>query len=138
MARRRGRSSQARARTRDRDRHRAARGARRATGRLAVADAKGERVGFLHILYVHPSARQLGVAAALVRATVDRLRAHGRDMLELEVLASNERARSVYERWGFAPAEITLAADIDTLVERLRSPRSEDQHSVTKSACKRP
>ncbi len=45
-------------------------------------------------------------------------------MLELEVLASNERARSVYERWGFAPAEITLAADIDTLVERLRSPRS--------------
>jgi len=42
----------------------------------------------------------LGVAAALVRATVDRLRAQARDMLELEVLASNERARSVYERWG--------------------------------------
>ncbi len=100
---------------------------------LAVADAKGERVGFLHILYVRPRARQLGVAAALVRATVDRLRAQGRDMLELEVLASNERARSVYERWGFAPAELTLAADIDTLVERLRSnDEREDQHSVTK------
>jgi len=100
---------------------------------LAVADTKGERVGFLHILYVRPSARQLGVAAALVRATVDRLHAQGRDMLELEVLASNERARSVYERWGFAPAEITLAADIDTLVERLRSTdEREDQHSVTK------
>src|SRR6266487_6936957 len=91
---------------------------------LAVADTKSERVGFLHILYVRPSARQLGIAAALVRATVDRLRAQGRDMLELEVLASDERARSVYERWGFEPAEITLAADIDTLVERLRSPRS--------------
>jgi len=100
---------------------------------LAVADTKSERVGFLHILYVRPSARQLGIAAALVRATVDRLRAQGRDMLELEVLASNERARSVYERWGFAPAEITLAADIDTLVERLRSTdEREDQHSVTK------
>jgi ribosomal protein S18 acetylase RimI-like enzyme len=61
----------------------------------------------------------LGVAAALVRATVERLRAQGRDMLELEVLSSNERARSVYERWGFEPAELTLAATIDTLVERL-------------------
>jgi hypothetical protein len=61
-------------------------------------------------------------------------------MLEFEVLASNERARSVYERWGFAPAEITLAADIDTLVERLRSTdEREDQHSVTKDpSCKRP
>jgi hypothetical protein len=55
-------------------------------------------------------------------------------MLELEVLASNGPARSVYERWGFAPAGITLAADIDTLVERLRSTdeRREDQHRVTK------
>jgi ribosomal protein S18 acetylase RimI-like enzyme len=67
---------------------------------LAVADTKGTHVGFLHVLYVRPGARQLGVAAALVRATVERLRAQGRDMLELEVLASNERARSVYERRG--------------------------------------
>jgi GNAT superfamily N-acetyltransferase len=70
---------------------------------------------------IRPRARQLGVAAALVRATVDRLRAQGRDVLELEVLASNERARSVYERWGFEPAEVTLATNIGTLVERLRS-----------------
>jgi ribosomal protein S18 acetylase RimI-like enzyme len=42
-------------------------------------------------------------------------------VLELEVLASNERARSVYERWGFEPAEVTLATNIGTLVERLRS-----------------
>ena len=54
-----------------------------------------------------------------VRATVDRLRAQGRDMLELEVHASNERARSVYEHWGFAPVELTLATQIETLVERL-------------------
>ena len=86
---------------------------------LAVADSKSERVGRLHILYVRHSARQLGVAAALVRATVDRLAAQGRDTLELEVLASNERARSVYERWGFVPGEMTLAAQIGTLVERL-------------------
>ena len=69
---------------------------------LAVANTKGERVGFLHILYVRPRAWQLGVAAALVRATVDRMRAQGRDIRELEVSASNERARSDYERWGAA------------------------------------
>ena len=45
-------------------------------------------------------------------------------MLELEVSASNERGRSVYQRWGFTPAEITLAATIDELVERLPVPRS--------------
>ena len=96
---------------------------------LAVADTKGKRLGFLHVLYVHPSARQLGVAAALVRATVDRLRTQGCEMLELEVLASNGRARSVYERWGFEPAELTLAAKIDTLVERL-AVAQQDSESV--------
>ena len=40
-------------------------------------------------------------------------------MLELEVLASNGDARAVYERWGFAPVELTLAAPVEALVERL-------------------
>ncbi|MDP9262620.1 MAG: hypothetical protein M3O89_11705, partial [Actinomycetota bacterium] len=37
----------------------------------------------------------------------------------LEVLASNGNARAVYERWGFAPVELTLAAPVEALVERL-------------------
>ncbi len=89
---------------------------------LAVADAKGEGVGYLHILYVHPSARWSGVAAALLREVVRRLRTEGRTVLELDVLASNERARSVYDRWGFTPVELTLAATVDTLVDRLEGP----------------
>jgi GNAT superfamily N-acetyltransferase len=89
---------------------------------LAVATKKGERLGFLEIVYVRPDARRGGVAAELVREAAVRLGELGADMLELEVLASNGGARTVYERWGFAPVELTLAAPIDTLVQRLAAP----------------
>jgi hypothetical protein len=40
-------------------------------------------------------------------------------MVELEVLASNDEARSIYERWGFKPVELTLAASVAQLGQRL-------------------
>lgn len=86
---------------------------------LAVAAMKGERLGFLYLLHVRPAARGRGVAGELVRETASRLRARGAEVLELEVLASNTGARAVYERWGFAPHELTLAAPVDALVQRL-------------------
>jgi ribosomal-protein-alanine N-acetyltransferase len=86
---------------------------------LAVAAKKGARLGFLHILYVRPEARQRGVASELVRETAVQLREQGAEVLELEVLASNQGARSVYERFGFAPAELTLAARVADLAHRL-------------------
>ena len=89
---------------------------------LAVATKKGERLGFLDIVYVRPEARRGGVAAELVREAAAQLRERGADMVELEVLASNGSARAVYERWGFAPVELTLAAPIDSLVARLAAP----------------
>ena len=90
---------------------------------LAVAEKKGERLGYLHILYVRPEARGTGVASDLVREVAARLRARSVDMLELEVVASNAGARAVYERWGFEPVELTLAAPIETLERRL-APKS--------------
>jgi GNAT superfamily N-acetyltransferase len=89
---------------------------------LAVATKKGERTGFLDVVYVRPEARRGGVAAELVREAAAQLRERGADVVELEVLASNGSARGVYERWGFAPVELTLAAPIDKLVERLGAP----------------
>ena len=86
---------------------------------LAVATKRGERLGFLDVVYVRPEARRAGIAAELVRAAAVELRLRGADMLELEVVASNGAARAVYERWGFAPVELTLAAPLDALVERL-------------------
>lgn len=86
---------------------------------LAVATKTGDRVGLLDILYVRPKARGKGVAHELVRQAAEQLRALGVDMLELEVVAENGDARAVYERWGFAPVELTLATPVDALVERL-------------------
>ena len=89
---------------------------------LAVATMTGTKLGFLDILYVEPEARGSGVAAELMREAASALRDRGAEVLELEVLQSNERARAVYERWGFSPVELTLAAPIDALVRRLEQP----------------
>jgi ribosomal protein S18 acetylase RimI-like enzyme len=86
---------------------------------LAVAAKKGASLGFLDVLYVRRAARRHGVAAELVRETAARLRALGAEMLELEVLATNEAARAVYEAWGFAPVELTLGAPLDKLEQRV-------------------
>ncbi|HET9114854.1 MAG TPA: GNAT family N-acetyltransferase [Gaiellaceae bacterium] len=86
---------------------------------LAVARKKGERLGFLEIVYVKPEARRRGLAAELVREAAKRLREAGADMLELEVLASNVEARAIYERWGMKPVEVTLGAGLADLEQRL-------------------
>jgi GNAT superfamily N-acetyltransferase len=86
---------------------------------LAVARRKGERFGFLEIVYVRPEARRGGLGAELVREAVTRLREAGAEVLELEVLASNVEARSIYERWGLKPVELTLGAPLAELEQRL-------------------
>jgi ribosomal protein S18 acetylase RimI-like enzyme len=89
---------------------------------LAVLTRRGPKLGFVDILYVRPSARRRGVAAELVRELTTRVAAEGIEMLELEVLASNEAARAVYERWGLQPVELTLGARVDELASRLEPP----------------
>ena len=86
---------------------------------LAVARRKGERVGFLEVVYVRPEARRRGLAAELVREVATRLQAAGAEMLELEVLASNAEARAIYEHWGFKAVELTLGAPLAQLEQRL-------------------
>jgi ribosomal protein S18 acetylase RimI-like enzyme len=86
---------------------------------LAVARRRGEKLGFLEVVYVRPRARRGGTATELVREVVARLRAVGSEMVELEVLASNTDARSIYDRWGFKPVELTLGASIAQLEQRL-------------------
>ncbi len=86
---------------------------------LAVARRKGERLGFLEIVYVRPAARRKGLAAELVREVAKRLREAGAEMLELEVLASNAEARAIYDRWGFKPVELTLGAPLAQVEQRL-------------------
>jgi ribosomal protein S18 acetylase RimI-like enzyme len=86
---------------------------------LAVAQRKGERLGFLDVVYVRPEARRSGLAAQLVREIAARMREGGVEMLELEVLASNAEARAIYDRWGFKPVELRLGAPLAQLEQRL-------------------
>ena len=89
---------------------------------LAVAEKQGARVGYLGTLYVRPAIRGSGLSAELLREVVARLRAEGVEVLELDVLESNEVARAIYERWGFAPVQLNLAAPVDALEQRLVRP----------------
>jgi ribosomal protein S18 acetylase RimI-like enzyme len=85
----------------------------------ALARSVGSRLGRLTDLYVVPEARRGGVATALVRETVSRLRERGHEFVRLEVVASNADARVVYARWGFRDDELTLVAPLDALSQRL-------------------
>jgi len=87
---------------------------------LAVAEVRDDPVGYLHILFVRPGARRSGVAGALLREATTRFAERDRKLLELDGLASNDRARSVYERWGFRAVELKLAAPVDALIDRLK------------------
>lgn len=84
-----------------------------------IAARGGEPVGCLHVLlatdffgrqHAHisvvattASAQGSGVGRALLAYAEDWARAHGMDLLTLNVFDANSRARRVYERAGFAP-----------------------------------
>ncbi len=74
----------------------------------SVADVDGRVVGFVMIIedeveqvYVAPSGRGTGVAAALLAEAERRVAAAGHDRTWLAVVADNARARRFYERNGW-------------------------------------
>jgi ribosomal protein S18 acetylase RimI-like enzyme len=85
----------------------------------ALARRRGSRLGRLTDLYVVPDARRRGVARALTLEVVRLLREQGLDHVDLQVVASNEPARSLYARWGFRETLLELAAPLDALAARL-------------------
>ncbi|HEU5244772.1 MAG TPA: GNAT family N-acetyltransferase, partial [Gaiellaceae bacterium] len=85
-----------------------------ATGRMM-----GARVAELQVLYVRPAARGTGVATELTRSFALQMREAGAEVVELDVVSSNEGARATYGRWGFQAFELRLAARIDDLEQRL-------------------
>lgn len=63
--------------------------------------AKLRHRGLLYGMYVRPEARGTGVADTLVGAILEHARDAGLDRVVLTLVATNERARRLYERHGF-------------------------------------
>ena len=87
---------------------------------FALARRKNPQLGFLSDLYVRPDARRGGAARALVREVAAAFAEQGVEFVSLEVGAANERARSIYSRWGFSEDLLELVVPLDTLASRLR------------------
>jgi len=56
---------------------------------------------YLEYLWVAPRVRRHGVASMLLRRVLDRLRDSGVLTVELYILDGNDRARRLYQRFGF-------------------------------------
>ncbi len=86
---------------------------------IAFGRMTGTRVAELRGIFVRPAARGGGVANELTRSFLAQMREAGAEVIELDVVASNEIARATYSRWGFQPFELRLAAPVDDLEQRL-------------------
>jgi len=86
---------------------------------FAAGRMMGKRVAELQVLYVRPAGRRSGIAAELTRSFAGQMREAGAEVVELDVVSSNEGARATYNRWGFQELELRLAAHIDDLEQRL-------------------
>jgi ribosomal protein S18 acetylase RimI-like enzyme len=56
---------------------------------------------YLEYMWVDPGFRRLGVASNLLRTVLDRLRDLGVDTVLLYILAGNDDAKRLYEKFGF-------------------------------------
>ena len=102
-----------------------------AGGVAVVAEEDGRPVGFalarrrtpslatLTDLYVRQDARRSGVATELMRDVLAAVAEGGAEHLDLEVMASNRVARSLYARWGFRDEVVVMTQSVADLESRL-------------------
>lgn len=64
--------------------------------------------GVVQNLYVDPAYRGCGIGSRLLEAAESALNEAGADILGLEVMAHNERARAFYRRHGYDSHRLTL------------------------------
>ena len=84
--------------------------------------AAEEHVAHLEFVYVEPAGRRSGIGRELVRAFAATASAAGAEHVTLDVDTSNEVARAVWQRLGFAEYARRLATPLPALVERLEPP----------------
>ena len=86
---------------------------------FALARQRTPKLGTLTDLYVARDERRSGIGTELMREVLAALSAQGLEHVDLEVVASNAGARSLYGRWGFRDDVVVMAAAISELEARL-------------------
>jgi ribosomal protein S18 acetylase RimI-like enzyme len=86
---------------------------------FALARQRTPALGTLTDLYVARAARRSGVGTELMREVLAALRARGIEHIDLEVVASNAVARSLYGRWGFRDEVVVMTGSVAALETRL-------------------
>lgn len=88
---------------------------------FALARRRAPGFGTLTDLYVAREARRSGIGTQLIREVLAAFRASDIDHLDLEVLAANHVARSLYARWGLKDEVVVMTGSVSALEERLGS-----------------
>ena len=86
---------------------------------FALAKQRTPKLGTLTDLYVARDARRSGVGTELMREVLAALSAQGIEHIDLEVIASNAVARSLYGRWGFRDDVVVMTGAISELEARI-------------------
>jgi ribosomal protein S18 acetylase RimI-like enzyme len=88
---------------------------------FALARKRGSGFGTITDLFVSRDARRSGIGTELMREVLGAFRSQGITQLDLEVLASNAVARSLYGRWGLRDEVVIMVGSIEDLEEKLGS-----------------
>jgi ribosomal protein S18 acetylase RimI-like enzyme len=88
---------------------------------FALARRRAPGFGTLTDLYVSRDARRSGIGTELIREVLAAFREEGIQQLDLEVLASNHVARSLYARWGLRDEVVIMTGSVEGLEAKLGS-----------------
>jgi ribosomal protein S18 acetylase RimI-like enzyme len=97
---------------------------------FALARRRAPGFGTLTDLYVARDARRSGIGTELIREVLAAFRGEGIEQLDLEVLASNHVARSLYARWGLKDEVVIMTGSVEGLEEKLGSQESASFGSI--------
>jgi ribosomal protein S18 acetylase RimI-like enzyme len=86
---------------------------------FALARRRAPGFGTLTDLYVARDARRSGIGTELMRRVLAAFRDEEIHHLDLDVMASNQVARSLYARWGLKDEVVIMTGSIDALEEKL-------------------
>jgi ribosomal protein S18 acetylase RimI-like enzyme len=86
---------------------------------FALARGRAPGYGTLTDLYVAGDARRSGIGTELMREVLTAFRDRGIEHFDLDVLASNQVARSLYARWGLRDEVVIMTGSVSGLVEKL-------------------